>query len=56
MPHLSGAAAKAGVIAMTRRTAAEGAPHGIRANSISPGATAPPATTEFFTDQEMPAA
>jgi NAD(P)-dependent dehydrogenase (short-subunit alcohol dehydrogenase family) len=30
------AAAKAGVIAMTRQMAAEGAPHGIRANSITP--------------------
>lgn len=31
------AAAKAGVIALTRQLAAEGAPFGIRANSISPG-------------------
>jgi NAD(P)-dependent dehydrogenase (short-subunit alcohol dehydrogenase family) len=31
------AATKGGVIAMTRQLAVEGAPHGIRANSISPG-------------------
>jgi meso-butanediol dehydrogenase / (S,S)-butanediol dehydrogenase / diacetyl reductase len=30
-------ASKGGVIAVTRQLAAEGAPHGIRANSISPG-------------------
>jgi meso-butanediol dehydrogenase/(S,S)-butanediol dehydrogenase/diacetyl reductase len=35
-------AAKAGVIGMTRHLAAEGAPHGIRVNSISPGAVATP--------------
>ena len=29
--------AKAGIIAMTRQLAMEGAPHGIRANSLSPG-------------------
>lgn len=31
------AASKGGVIAMTRQLALEGAPHGIRCNSISPG-------------------
>jgi NAD(P)-dependent dehydrogenase (short-subunit alcohol dehydrogenase family) len=30
-------ASKGGVIALTRQLAAEGAPHGVRANSISPG-------------------
>lgn len=35
--NLAHSAAKGGVIAMTRQLAAEGAPHGIRANSISPG-------------------
>lgn len=34
---LAHSAAKAAVIAMTRQYAAEGAPHGIRANTISPG-------------------
>lgn len=38
--NLAHAAAKGGVIAMTRQLAAEGAPHGIRANSISPGVIA----------------
>lgn len=35
--NLAHAAAKGGVIAMTRQLAVEGASHGIRANSISPG-------------------
>lgn len=34
---LAHSAAKAAVMAMTRQYAAEGAPHGIRANTISPG-------------------
>ncbi|MFB6672059.1 SDR family NAD(P)-dependent oxidoreductase [Streptomyces sp. NPDC056390] len=38
------AAAKGGVLALTRVLANEGAPHGIRANSISPGMIATPAT------------
>lgn len=38
------AAAKGGVIALTRQLAAEGRHHGIRANSISPGLIATPAT------------
>ena len=37
-------AAKGGVIAFTRTIAAEGAPHGIRANAISPGFVSSPAT------------
>jgi len=37
------AAAKGGVIALTRQFAGEGARHRIRANSISPGAVATPA-------------
>lgn len=46
-PHMgfSGhAAAKSGVLALTRQVAAEGARHGIRANSISPGLIQTPAT------------
>lgn len=35
-------ASKGGVIALTRQLAAEGAPHGIRANAISPGMIATP--------------
>jgi meso-butanediol dehydrogenase/(S,S)-butanediol dehydrogenase/diacetyl reductase len=47
------AATKAGVIAMTRQMAAEGAPHGIRANSISPGTVATPATARLVADEEL---
>jgi meso-butanediol dehydrogenase/(S,S)-butanediol dehydrogenase/diacetyl reductase len=36
-PRVAHTASKGGVIAITRQLAAEGAPHGIRANSISPG-------------------
>jgi NAD(P)-dependent dehydrogenase (short-subunit alcohol dehydrogenase family) len=38
------AAAKGGVIAMTKTLAAEGAEHGVRANAISPGFVSSPAT------------
>jgi meso-butanediol dehydrogenase/(S,S)-butanediol dehydrogenase/diacetyl reductase len=38
------AAAKGGVIAMTRALAAEGARHGVRCNTIAPGFVASPAT------------
>jgi meso-butanediol dehydrogenase/(S,S)-butanediol dehydrogenase/diacetyl reductase len=38
------AAAKGGVIALTRQLAAEGAPHAIRVNAISPGMIQTPAT------------
>lgn len=51
-------AAKAGVIALTKQLAAEGGPHGIRANCISPGIIATPATADlpaalmrYFVDQ-----
>ena len=47
------AATKAGVIAMTRQMAAEGASHGIRANSISPGTIATPATADIFAREGM---
>jgi NAD(P)-dependent dehydrogenase (short-subunit alcohol dehydrogenase family) len=36
-PALAHTAGKGGVLAMTRQLAMEGAPHGIRANSVSPG-------------------
>ena len=39
-------AAKAGVIALARQLAAEGGPHGIRVNCISPGVMATPATKD----------
>ncbi len=51
--NIAHAATKAAVIAMTRELALEGGPHGIRANSISPGiiespATAPALAEEWF--------
>jgi NAD(P)-dependent dehydrogenase (short-subunit alcohol dehydrogenase family) len=36
-PALAHTAGKGGILAMTRQLAMEGAPHGIRANTISPG-------------------
>lgn len=44
------AATKGGVIALTRQLATEGGPHGIRANSISPGFVLTPATEPMSTD------
>jgi NAD(P)-dependent dehydrogenase (short-subunit alcohol dehydrogenase family) len=44
-PH---AAAKAGVMMLTRQAAAEGAPHGIRVLSISPGPIEVPTTVAQF--------
>ncbi|GIG21195.1 3-oxoacyl-[acyl-carrier-protein] reductase FabG [Cellulomonas chitinilytica] len=42
--RLAHTATKGGVVAMTRQLAAEGAPHGIRANCISPGMIRTPAS------------
>lgn len=44
------AAAKGAVIAMTRELALEGAPHSIRANSISPAMVESPATAQQLQD------
>ena len=44
------AAAKGGVIAMTRSLAVEGARHGVRANSISPGFVSTPSTDAAVDD------
>jgi NAD(P)-dependent dehydrogenase (short-subunit alcohol dehydrogenase family) len=41
-------AAKAGVIAVTRQAAAEGAPHGIRCNALLPGLIEAPVTASIF--------
>jgi NAD(P)-dependent dehydrogenase (short-subunit alcohol dehydrogenase family) len=49
---LAHAAAKGGVVAMTRQLAAEGAPLGIRANSISPGTVGTPANAHIFDSDE----
>ena len=46
-------AAKGGVIALTRQLAIEGAPYGIRANSISPGIIMVPATEPLFQNSEF---
>jgi meso-butanediol dehydrogenase / (S,S)-butanediol dehydrogenase / diacetyl reductase len=47
-------AAKGGVLAITRHLAASGAPHGIRANSISPGLIVTPQIAEFLADPDHP--
>ncbi|MCW2986880.1 MAG: dehydrogenase [Conexibacter sp.] len=41
-------AAKAGVLAVTRQAAAEGAPHGIRCNAVLPGLIEAPVTANIF--------
>lgn len=46
-------AGKGGVLAMTRQLAAEGGPHGIRANTISPGPILTAATKDVFLKPEM---
>lgn len=45
---------KGGVISVTRRLAAEGAPHGIRANAISPGMIATPGAQENLLAPDHP--
>jgi meso-butanediol dehydrogenase / (S,S)-butanediol dehydrogenase / diacetyl reductase len=47
-------ASKGGVVAMTRQLAAEGAAHGIRANCISPGMIATPATARDLLAEDHP--
>jgi NAD(P)-dependent dehydrogenase (short-subunit alcohol dehydrogenase family) len=49
-PALAHVAAKGAVLAMTRQLAMEGAPHGIRANSISPGLIVSAATLPVVAD------
>lgn len=48
LPQLAHAAAKGGVIAMTKQLAFEGGPHNIRANSISPGLVETAQTRAFI--------
>jgi meso-butanediol dehydrogenase/(S,S)-butanediol dehydrogenase/diacetyl reductase len=48
MPQVAHSATKAAVIGLTRQLAAEGAPHGIRVNSLSPGLIETPATAEHL--------
>lgn len=47
---------KGGVIAMAKQLAAEGAPHGIRVNSVSPGMVATPATAKDLLAADHPMA
>ena len=47
-------AAKGGVLALTRHLAASGAPHGIRANSISPGLIVTPQIAPFLDEPGHP--
>lgn len=53
---LAHTAGKGGVLAMTRQLAMEGAPHGIRANSISPGMIVTAATRPVLENAELLAA
>ncbi|WP_369805548.1 SDR family NAD(P)-dependent oxidoreductase [Sphingobium sp. EM0848] len=48
LPQIAHATGKGGVLAMTRQMAVEGAPHKIRANSLSPGLIVTPATRMAF--------
>ncbi len=45
---------KGGVVAMTRQLAAEGAPHGIRVNCVSPGMVDTPATRGDLLAEDHP--
>jgi NAD(P)-dependent dehydrogenase (short-subunit alcohol dehydrogenase family) len=49
-PGLAHSTAKGGVLAMTRHMAMEGAPHGLRANSVSPGTIESKQTRAFLAD------
>jgi NAD(P)-dependent dehydrogenase (short-subunit alcohol dehydrogenase family) len=48
LPQIAHATGKGGILAMTRQIALEGAPHRIRANTISPGLVVTPATRMAF--------
>ncbi len=50
MPQNAHGTAKAGVMSLTRQLVVEGAPHGIRANTISPGLIETPNTRTFLAD------
>jgi NAD(P)-dependent dehydrogenase (short-subunit alcohol dehydrogenase family) len=54
MPALPHVTAKGGLVAMTRQLAAEGAAHGVRVNTVSPGFVATPQSlTEFGPEVEQ---
>ncbi|AYA62664.1 SDR family NAD(P)-dependent oxidoreductase [Alteromonas sp. RKMC-009] len=50
---LAHCAGKGGVLAMTRQLAMEGGPHGVRANTISPGLIVTGATAPVIDDEEF---
>ena len=52
-PALAHCAGKGGVLAMTHQLAMEGAPHGIRANSIAPGLVASAQTSALIDQPEV---
>lgn len=52
--RLAHSATKGGVIAMSRQLAAEGAPHGVRVNCISPGMVRTPATENDLLAEDHP--
>jgi NAD(P)-dependent dehydrogenase (short-subunit alcohol dehydrogenase family) len=51
MPALPHITAKGGIVAMTRQLAAEGAAHGIRVNTVSPGFMATPQSLGSMTSE-----
>jgi NAD(P)-dependent dehydrogenase (short-subunit alcohol dehydrogenase family) len=55
LPTIVHAAGKAGVLGMTRELAKEGAPHGIRANTIAPGIIATGATNRYLQNEDIAA-
>lgn len=52
-PQCAHSAAKAAVLGLTRQMALEGAPHGIRVVSISPGVIATPGNAAYLADPVM---
>lgn len=56
VPGLAHATAKSGLLAMTRHLAMEGAPHGIRANAVSPGLVRSQQTAALLADPAWAAA
>lgn len=53
LPAISHMAAKGAILAMTRQLATEGAPHGVRANTISPGLVATHQTVGVLGDADL---
>jgi NAD(P)-dependent dehydrogenase (short-subunit alcohol dehydrogenase family) len=54
--NLGYCATKAAVVLMSRSAALDGAPHGVRVNSICPGFVETPMSAAYFEEQEDPAA